>query len=621
MKNLLDYSLPDDLKFMDTKELELLAVQIREFLVENVSKTGGHLASNLGAVELTIALHKAFNSPLDKIIWDVGHQAYVHKILTGRADNFGSLRQFGGLSGFPKGGESEHDVFDTGHSSNSISIAAGFAAARDLSGDNYDVVAVIGDGSLTGGLSYEGMNNLSDLKSKAIIILNDNGMSIGLNTGGLSKHLNKLRVSKGYSSFKKGFGTALKKIPAIGDGLYNGVSRARDHLKYSIVEGVMFEKLGFTYIGPIDGHNIDAILHNLELAKTSDHSVIMHVITQKGKGYRNAEKDPSKFHGIGAFDKSTGELLNKSERLSYSEVFGKKLTDMARQNDRIVAVSAAMIDGTGLREFARLFPERTFDVGIAEGHGVTFAGAMAKSGYKPFVTIYSTFLQRGYDNIIMDTCLQDVPVVFAIDRAGCVGSDGETHHGLFDISYLKNIPNMTVLAPASDIELEMMMEFASVYEHPIAIRYPRGSASEALTIPEPLSEGAQVISEGKDVIIWSVGNMLKNAEKAAELLNNYGIDTGVINARFIMPPDREKILQSADKCKLLVTVEDGMKIGGFGETVVSLLAENSLNKEVMILGWPEKFIEHGNTDQLMNKYGLSGEKIAERIKDKIEGKN
>ena len=380
MKNLLDYSLPEDLKFMDTKELELLAVQIREFLVENVSKTGGHLASNLGAVELTIALHKAFNSPLDKIIWDVGHQAYVHKILTGRADNFGSLRKFGGLSGFPKGGESEHDVFDTGHSSNSISIAAGFAAARDLSGDNYDVVAVIGDGSLTGGLSYEGMNNLSDLKSKAIIILNDNGMSIGLNTGGLSKHLNKLRVSKGYSSFKKGFGTALKKIPAIGDGLYNGVSRARDHLKYSIVEGVMFEKLGFTYIGPIDGHNIDAILHNLELAKTSDHSVIMHVITQKGKGYRNAEKDPSKFHGIGPFDIKTGCEINQLDVPTYSKVFSEAICEIAKNDRMVAAITAAMPDGVGLTKFSKWFPDRFFDVGIAEAHAVTFAAGLAAGG-------------------------------------------------------------------------------------------------------------------------------------------------------------------------------------------------------------------------------------------------
>lgn len=621
MKNLLDYSLPEDLKFMDIKELELLAVQIREFLVDNISKTGGHLASNLGAVELTIALHKAFNSPYDKIIWDVGHQAYVHKILTGRASEFSNLRQFGGISGFPKAGESPHDIFDTGHSSNSISIAAGFAAARDLSGENNDVVAVIGDGSLTGGLSYEGMNNLSDLRSKAIIILNDNGMSIGLNTGGLSKHLNKLRVSKGYSNFKKGLGSALKKVPAIGKGLFNGVSKARDHIKYSIVEGVMFEKLGFTYIGPIDGHDISAILHNLELAKSAEHSVIMHVITKKGKGYRNAENDPSKFHGIGAFNKSTGEIIDKSDKPSYSAVYGSKLVDMARQNDKIVAVSAAMIDGTGLRDFARIFPERTFDVGIAEGHAVAFAGAMAKCGYKPFVTIYSTFLQRGYDNIIMDTCLQNAPVVFAIDRAGCVGSDGETHHGMFDISYLKNLPNMKVLAPSSSAELEMMMEYALQSASPVAVRYPRGSAASATVLPASLKDGSQVISEGKDVMIWAVGNMLNNAKTASNILNACGIDTGVVNARFVAPPDREKILLSAESCRLLVTLEDGIKTGGFGETVASIIAEEQKKTSILTLGWPDKFIEHGTVEQLMDKYGLSGEKIAERIKEKIERKN
>lgn len=621
MKNLLDYSLPEDLKFMDIKELELLAVQIREFLVDNISKTGGHLASNLGAVELTIALHKAFNSPYDKIIWDVGHQSYVHKILTGRASEFSKLRQFGGISGFPKTGESPHDIFDTGHSSNSISIAAGFAAARELSGENNDVVAVIGDGSLTGGLSYEGMNNLSDLRSKAIIILNDNGMSIGLNTGGLSKHLNKLRVSKGYSNFKKGLGSALKKVPAIGEGLFNGVSKARDHIKYSIVEGVMFEKLGFTYIGPIDGHDISAILHNLELAKSAEHSVIMHVITKKGKGYRNAENDPSKFHGIGAFDKSTGELVDKSDKPSYSTVYGNKLVDMARQNDKIVAVSAAMIDGTGLRDFARIFPERTFDVGIAEGHAVTFAGAMAKCGYKPFVTIYSTFLQRGYDNIIMDTCLQNAPVVFAIDRAGCVGYDGETHHGMFDISYLKNLPNMKVLAPASSAELEMMMEYALHSASPVAVRYPRGSAASATVLPAPLKDGSQVISEGKDVMIWAVGNMLNNAKTASDILNACGIDTGIVNARFVAPPDREKILLSAENCRLLVTLEDGIKTGGFGETVASIIAEEKKKTSILTLGWPDKFIEHGTVEQLMDKYGLSGEKVAERIKEKIERKN
>lgn len=618
MKNLLDYSFPEDLKFMDTKELELLAVQIREFLVDKISKTGGHLASNLGAVELTIALHKFFDTPYDKIIWDVGHQSYVHKILTGRAAEFDTLRQFNGLSGFPKQCESKYDVFDTGHSSNSISLAAGFAAARDLKGKNNEVVAVIGDGSLTGGLSYEGMNNLSDLKSKAIIVLNDNGMSIGANTGGLSNHLNKLRVSKGYSNFKKGFGDMLRKVPAIGSGLYGGVAKLKDHLKYSLVEGVMFEKLGFTYLGPIDGHDIEALLHTLALAKESPHSVILHVITKKGKGYKNAEKDPSRFHGIGAFDPESGKTVGVGTEISYSKVYGNKLIDIAKKDDHVLAVSAAMIDGTGLKEFARLFPDRTFDVGIAEGHAVTFAGALAKNGYKPFVTIYSTFLQRAYDNIIIDACLQKSPVVFAIDRAGIVGADGETHHGLFDISYLKNIPNLTLLAPASAEELEMMMEFAVKSDTSVAIRYPRGSAPKADVVPADIDLGAQIISSGKDVVIWAVGNMLAQAIKAAEILKSDGINAGVVNARFIAPVDKEKLINTAKESSLLVTVEDGMINGGFGESAASVISQSDIDAKMLIIGWPEQFIEHGTAQQLMEKYGLSAEKIAERIRKTIE---
>ncbi len=619
MKNLLDYTFPQDLKFMDTKELELLAVAIREFLVEKVSKTGGHLASNLGAVELTIALHKTFDTPKDKLIWDVGHQAYVHKILTGRADRFDTLRQFNGLSGFPKQKESEYDVFDTGHSSNSISIATGFATARDLSGENHEVIAVIGDGSLTGGLSYEGLNNLADLKSKTIVIFNDNGMSIGKNTGGLSKHLNRLRVSKGYTSFKKGFSGALKKVPVIGGSLYSGVSNAKNHLKYSLVDGVMFEKLGYTYIGPIDGHDINALLETFESVKKLEHSVIVHVITKKGKGYKNAELEPAKFHGIGKFEPETGECISSGAQ-SFSEIYGNKLIDIAKRNDKVVAISAAMIDGTGLTDFAKIFPSRTFDVGIAEGHAVTFAGALAKCGYKPFVTIYSTFLQRGYDNVIMDVCLQNTPVVFAIDRAGNVGADGETHHGMFDISYLKSIPNMTVLAPASKEEFEKMLDFADEFDAPISIRYPRGEAYSFDFTSDDIKTKAQRISVGKDVQIWAVGNMLKTAIEASEILKKQKIDAGVTNVRFISPIDKEKLIEDAKKTKYIITIEDGVLDGGFCESVASVIASENIKTELLSFGWPKKFIEAGSTPELMAKYGLSAEKLAERIAEKIEGK-
>lgn len=617
-KDILDYNFPEDIKYMSIDELELLAVQIREFLVDKASKTGGHLASNLGAVELTLALHKFFNTPYDKIIWDVGHQSYVHKILTGRADQFDTLRQFNGLSGFPKVSESEFDVYDTGHSSNSISLAAGFAKARDLKGTTNEVIAVIGDGALTGGLAYEGLNNLGDLKSKAIIILNDNGMSIGKNTGGLSKHLNKVRVSKGYSEFKSGVRHILKKVPAVGDNLYKGVTKLRDHVKYSIVDGVMFEELGFTYMGPIDGHSIEELLYNFKMAKDSKDSVIMHIITKKGKGYVNAEKNPSKFHGIGAFDKTSGQILAKSNTKSYSDVFGDKLIDLAKQDKKIVAVSAAMIEGTGLKDFARIFPNRTFDVGIAEGHAVTFAGAMAKSGYKPVVAVYSTFLQRGYDNIVIDVCLQNLPVIFAIDRAGCVGADGETHHGLFDISYLKNIPNLTVLAPASAAELEMMMEYAVTVDGPVAIRYPRGGEGD-MDIPVGSNpKEATVISQGKDINIWAVGNMVEKAMQAAAMLKEKGVDVGVINSKCISEVDIDTLKTNLAYCPVIVTVEDGMVSGGFGESLSAAIHGEKLDAKVLNIGWPSKFIEHGSVDELMGKYKLDKEGIAERILKFIE---
>ncbi len=598
-KNLLNYNFPQDLKKMNIEELNLLAVQIREFLVDNISETGGHLASNLGAVELTIALHKFFDTPKDKIIWDVGHQSYVHKILSGRANKFYSLRQFEGLSGFPKISESKFDTFDTGHSSNSVSLAAGFAVARDLNKENCQIISVIGDGALTGGLSYEGLNNLGGMNTKAIIILNDNGMSIGHNTGGLSKHLSKVRVSKSYSDFKKSISGTVKKLPYIGEKLYSNMISLRNHIKYSIVDGVMFEQLGFTYIGPIDGHNIDELIYNLRLAKTSEDSIIMHIVTKKGKGYLNAEKNPSKFHGIGPFNKTTGNILSKSNKPSYSQIFGDKLLELAKSNKNIVAVSAAMVDGTGLRKFAEVFPDRIFDVGIAEGHAVTFAGALGKNGLKPVVAIYSTFLQRAYDNIMTDVCLQNSSVVFAIDRAGNVGEDGETHHGLLDIAYLKNIPNIKLLSPATGEELKKMLAYAIDESGPVAIRYPRGT-DEGLNIPTPeISEGATEVSYGEDVEIWAVGNMVELAIEVSELLKKQNIKTGVINARWLSPIDENKVISSANRTKNIITLEDGIISGGFGESISSFVKSKRLDVEILNIGWPHKFIEHGKTPELM----------------------
>lgn len=629
MKKLLDYNFPEDLKHMNLKEMELLAVDIRQFLIDSISKTGGHLASNLGIVELTIALDSFFDIPKDKIIWDVGHQSYVHKILTGRAEEFQTLRQFKGLSGFPKRHESVYDTYDTGHSSNSISIAAGFAAARDLKKENYQIVSVIGDGAMTGGLSYEGLNNLAGLKSKAIIILNDNGMSIGKNTGGLSKHLSKIRVSQGYMNFKTGFGDLLKKVPNVGESLYKGAVSIRDHMKYSLVDSVMFEQLGFTCIGPVDGHNIGEVLEALAMAKEAKDSVIIHVITKKGKGYLNAERNPSRFHGTGAFDKTTGVPLKASE-ITYSDIYGRKLTEMAKENNKIVAISAAMINGTGLQHFAEEFPNRIFDTGIAESHAVTFAGAMAMQGMKPFVSIYSTFLQRAYDNIIIDVCLQNVPVVFALDRSGIVGADGETHHGIFDISYLKNIPNLQVMAPSCKREFEEMLEYCGTATGPVAIRYPRGAAVEdydqlgLLSVEDTacaengFNKKAKVLKEGSDVIIWTYGNMLAEGYKTLKMLEEKGLSVGICDARFVAPFDSETLIATADKTSLIVTLEDGVLEGGFGDTVNSYLMKARADVSVLNFGWPEEFIEHGSREELLKLYKLDSDSMTERILEEIE---
>ena len=609
-KKITDYRFPDDLKDMTDREMELLSYEIRDFLIENVSRTGGHLASNLGVVELTIALHRVFDSPRDKIVWDVGHQSYIHKILTGRASEIGRIRCFNGISGFPKRCESEHDCFETGHSSTSISAAAGFAAARDLKGEGHQVVAVIGDGALTGGLAYEGLNNVGDSGRKMIVILNDNQMSISRNTGGIAKHLNKLRTSSAYLDFKKQMKKTLKGIPGVGEGLYSGVEHLRDSIKYAVVQGAVFEEFGFKYLGPVDGHKLNELTDTLELAKALPGPVLVHVLTQKGKGYKNAENNPDRFHGIGPFDPTTGIPANSSLDLSFSQVFGNKLVQLASRDSRIVAVSAAMVEGTGLEKVRTRYPERIFDVGIAEAHAVTFSAGLAQSGFRPVVAIYSTFLQRAYDQILMDVCLQNLPVVFAIDRAGNVGQDGETHHGIFDLSYLSHMPNLTIFAPKDGQELAEMLEKALSLPGPSAIRYPRGAATNVLIGN----------SQGKDVEIWAAGTMVSAASKACSLLKDRGIDAGLVPIGQIKPMDQKELLDRFGRVPHIVTLEDNTVIGGFGQMLRSLAAEKG-HREVTIstIGWPDKFIEHGSVDELFEKYGLDPEGLAERIQKIIEG--
>lgn len=618
MKQLVEYNFPEDLKKMSVAEMELLAVSIREFLIDAVAQNGGHLSSNLGVVELTIALHRYFNAPEDKIIFDVGHQCYTHKILTGRAAQFDTLRKLDGLSGFPKQNESEYDLFDTGHSSTSLSLLAGLSLARDRKGEDYKTVAVIGDGSMSGGLAYEALNNLGASKTKAIVILNDNEMSIGKSTGGFENHLSKLRVSKGYYSFKKRMSRSLEKIPAVGHGMMQGVTKVRDSLKYALVDGILFEELGFTYLGPVDGHNIDALLKHLELADACDGPVVLHVITLKGKGYRNAENNPDVFHGTGPFDKLTGKPLSESQDLTYSQHFANKLIELAEKDKAVTAVSAAMIDGTGLRPFALKYPDRIYDVGIAESYAVSFAAGLAKAGLKPVVAVYSTFLQRAYDQMLIDVCLNNLPVVLAIDRAGNVGGDGETHHGQFDLSYLGHMPNMTILAPRDGEELEAMLEYALSLGTPCAIRYPRGSAS---SLPFPhisLEKGAQVFAEGADCEVWASGSMVSNGAQLVEQLRRKGIKAGLIDPRFVKPLDEEALLASANRTRMIFTMEDNVQAGGFGEKVAARLC----NHRVLVksISWPDMFIEQGTTQQLQDRYGFAIDELTERIVALIENK-
>lgn len=614
MKYLDKINSPSDLKKIRKEDLPLLAEEIRELLLNVVSNTGGHLASNLGVVELTIALHYIYDTPEDMIIWDVGHQAYVHKILTGRRGDFNTLRQYGGISGFPKIDESSHDSFNVGHSGTSVSAALGMVEARDKLGKSNKVIAVIGDGSMTAGMVFEGLNHTGDLKKDIIVILNDNEMSISRNVGAISSYLSKIITGSLYTKVKQETEFIIKNIPRIGEPMLKVAKKAEESVKGLVGPGTLFEELGFRYIGPIDGHTFDHLFPTLENIKKLNGPVLVHVVTKKGKGYPPAEKDPASFHGIPPFDIKTGLPLKKSVIPTYTKIFSQSLIRLAEINNKIVAISAAMPEGTGLNYFAERFPDRFYDVAIAEQHGVTFAAGLAAGGYHPVVAIYSTFLQRAYDQIVHDVCLQNLPVTFAIDRAGVVGEDGPTHHGTFDINYLRHIPNIVIMAPKDEDELQHMLYSSVNYNCPSAIRYPRGTGVGVDVRPQfmPLEIGkGEVILDGTDVAIIALGNMVYPAIEAAGILKKNGIDAAVANARFVKPVDEAMILELANKCGYIVTIEDGALAGGFGSAVLETLEKHgAADIHVKRIGLPDKFIEHGTIRELHKLYGLDAESIA-----------
>ncbi|MBQ3509419.1 MAG: 1-deoxy-D-xylulose-5-phosphate synthase [Peptococcaceae bacterium] len=620
MQYLQNIKSPEDIKQLKVTELKVLAQEIRQELIQVVSQNGGHLAPNLGVVELTLALHMVFNTPDDKIVWDVGHQAYVHKILTGRYEQFHTVRTHGGLSGFPKRSESVHDVFGAGHSSTSISAAVGLAKARDLRGEENNVIAVIGDGALTGGMPYEAMLNAGNNKSNLIVILNDNEMSIDPNVGGMAEYLSRARSNPSYTKSKEDVEELLKKIPAIGDKMFKAADKLKDSLKYMLVPGVLFEELGFKYYGPVNGHDLAALLAVLENVKNMNCPVLVHVVTRKGKGYEPAEKNPDLFHGVGAFDVATGQVKSKSTIPTYTSVFGKTLTALGKEDSRIVGITAAMGKGTGINIFQEQFPQRTIDVGIAEEHAVTMAAAMALDGYKPVVAIYSTFLQRAYDQILHDVALQNAPVVFCLDRAGIVGDDGPTHHGLFDFSYLRHIPGMVCMAPKDENELRHMLYSALQYDCPVSVRYPRG-AGLGVPMEETLHQlplgKAEVLQQGNRVTLLAIGSMVAVAQQAAAKLQaELGITPTVINARFVKPLDEETILPYAKNSELLVTLEEHMLEGGFGSAVLELLNKNNVDSShVLRIGIGDEFVPHGKTDLLKQLAGLDADSVAAKVKE------
>lgn len=607
---------PEELKALPPEDLKTLAQEIRDFLIEKISHTGGHLASNLGVVELTIALHTTFNLPEDKVIWDVGHQSYTHKILTGRMADFDELRQYGGLSGFPKRKESPYDSFDTGHSSTSISAGLGIALGRDLKGLDYKVVSVIGDGALTGGMAYEALNNAARMKRNFIIVLNDNKMSISENVGGMSRYLNGLRTGSGYNDLKKNVADALDRIPVVGSVMIDKIKRTKNSIKQLFIPGMLFENMGITYLGPVDGHNIPAMCKVFREAQKLDHSVLVHVITKKGKGYRPAEKNPSQFHGVGPFDVETGKPLSKQQYPSYTDVFSRKICQLGEQYPNLVAVTAAMPDGTGLTAFGKKFPYRFFDVGIAEAHAVTSAAGMAAAGLRPVVAVYSSFLQRGFDQILHDVCIQNLPVLFAVDRAGLVGSDGETHQGIFDYSYLTCIPNMSVMAPKNLWELRAMLEFAMEYNGPLAIRYPRGEAYRGLKeFRQPIAYGkGEMLYEEKDIALLAVGSMVSTGEHVREKLKKEGYSCSLANGRFVKPVDTELIAHLAGNHSLIVTLEENVLQGGYGLAVTAYIHEHFPHIKVLNVALPDAYVEHGNVSILREGLGIDSDSIIRSMK-------
>lgn len=613
---------PSDLKKLNETELNDLAAELRAFMIENVAKTGGHLAPSLGVVELIIAMCRIFNFPEDKVVFDVGHQSYAYKILTGRKDAFPSLRQWGGLSGFPKSEESDYDAFNTGHSSTSISAALGMAVARDLKGDNYRVISVIGDGALTGGMAYEAMNNAGSREEDLIVILNDNQMSISRNVGAMANYLAKARTAPNYSKRKQHAKKFLKRTSG-GTKIYRGLRRFRDSIKYLMVQGMFFEEMGFTYLGPIDGHDIATIEQHLRYCKNVNGPVLLHVLTKKGKGYSYAENEPGKFHGIAPFDPKTGEIKNVKPGRSFSEVFGRELCANAEMDEEILAITAAMPDSTGLTPFSKKFPDRFFDVGIAEPHAVTYAAGLAKNGMKPCVAIYSSFLQRCVDQIYHDVCLQKLPVIFGIDRAGIVGEDGETHQGVYDIALLRDFPYLTILAPGTEKELAQMLAYAFALHAPCALRYPKGCVSrwDQSYRHLPLAQGkGELIKAGKDVLLLPIGVTMDEALKAGEILKSHGVDAGIYNPRFVKPLDEEALVNFASSYRYFVTIEDHVISGGFGSAVGEVLYQNGAAVKLRTIGFPDTAIQQGKRSEVLKRYGLDGEGIAQTVLDFMDKK-
>ena len=604
----------NDVKQLSLSECEQLAQEIRDFLIRSLSETGGHLASNLGVVELTIALHRFLHFPEDKLVWDVGHQAYTHKILTGRKEQFATLRKTGGLSGFPKRKESDCDAFDTGHSSTSISAGLGLVQARDLKGENYQVVSVIGDGALTGGMAYEALNNAAELKKNFIIILNDNEMSITRNVGGMSSYLDHIRMAAPYTELKMGVTNALKKIPKVGDGMVDALHKTKSSIKQLVIPGMLFENMGLTYLGPVDGHDMRQLGKVLQEAKRKQGPVLIHVLTEKGRGYEPAMRHPARFHGAAPYDIET--VLPKSKgNPSYTDIFSTVMRKFGDREPDVVAVSAAMVPGTGLKRFGNMFPERLFDVGIAEEHAVTFAAGLALGGLRPVVAIYSSFLQRAVDQILHDVCMQNLPVVFAVDRAGLVGSDGETHHGCFDLSYLSMMPNMTVMAPKNKWELSDMLKFAIRQKSPVAIRYPRGEAYTGLEdYRAPIEMGkAEILEKGKEIAILAVGNMVRTAVQVTENLRNCGYEPTLVNMRFVKPLDMDLLEILREDHSLIVTMEENVKSGGFGEQVMTYYGSRLHSPAVRIVAIEDKFVPHGSVEDLMHQQQMDSASVTERI--------